>query len=249
MTFTIVARCRDSGQAGVALATVSIAAGGLCPFYTSAGDIIVSQAYANRDTGLAVMHAMQSGTDAAQALDAAKRADPHIGYRQLLVLARSGATLAHSGPTCRPWAGHRTDGDVIVAGNVLAGPQVIERMLGAYRDAAGEPLAERLLRALEAGRDAGGQATADGQMLSERSAMLRVLGAGAHAARPELDLRVDLDASAVHALRHLHTVHAVYAGYSERREADPPNAGSIVGFEAERLKQGGEFASRPSVFR
>lgn len=249
MTFTIVARCPQSGEAGVALATVSIAAGGLCPFYTSEGDIVVSQAYANRDTGLAVVGALHAGRDAAPAMAAALAADAHASYRQLLVLARTGATLAHTGATCRPWAGHIVGDGVIVAGNVLAGRHVIEAMLAAYRGAPGEPLAERLVRALEAGRDAGGQSTADGLGLSERSAMVRVLGGPERAVWPAVDLRIDLDASAVHALRHLYTVHGVYAEYSDRRENDPPHAGSIVGFEAERLKAGGEFARRPSVYR
>ena len=174
---------------------------------------------------------------------------PHAGYRQILLLARDGTLLANGGPDCRPWAGHLVEDDVIVAGNVLAGAIVVESMLAAFKSSAGKPLAERLLAALEGGRDAGGQAGPGGVMLSERSAMLRVLGSGEAAGCPELDLRVDLDNSAVHALRDLHRIHATYDGYSQRRESDPPNSGSIVAFEAEHLRTDPAFGRRPSVYR
>lgn len=249
MTFTVVARCRDSGQAGLALATVSIAAGGLCPFYTQRGDIVVSQAYAARGTGHRIASELERGTSAELAFAAGRTADVHCDFRQLILLSRSGDTLAWTGPDCRPWAGHLASDDVVCAGNVLAGPEVVQAMMQAYRDAAGQPLAERLLRALEAGRMAGGQMTADRVMLSERSAMVRVLGGGEQSGWPALDLRVDLHNSAIDELRRLYQVHAVYAEYADRRENDPPNAGSIVTHEAAQLRRGGVFAGRPSVYR
>lgn len=249
MTFTVMARCRDSGQAGVALATVSIAAGGLCPFFTQRGDIAISQAYAQRMAGYRIASGMEKGETADQAFAAGVAAATHVGYRQLALLSRSGETLAFTGPDCRPWAGHIVDGDVIVAGNVLAGRAVIEAMLAAYKRSLALPLAERLIAALEAGRDSGGQATADGVGLSERSAMVRVLGSGEAAGMPELDLRVDLHNSAIHELRRLYRIHSVYADYSNRRESDPLNAGSIVNYESEMIKRGGIFSERPSVYR
>ncbi|WP_341912089.1 DUF1028 domain-containing protein [Ferrovibrio terrae] len=249
MTFTVVARCRESGQAGLALATVSIAAGGLCPFFTQRGDIAVCQAYASPRIGYRMASGMERGESPDAVFAAARAMDAHPHYRQLILLSRSGETLAYSGSDCRPWAGHIIEDDVVVAGNVLAGRQVIEAMLQVFKASAGESLSERLLLALEAGRDAGGQATADGLGLSERSAMVRVLGSGEAAGWPVLDLRVDLHNSAIHELRRLYQVHGVYAGYSDRRENDPPNAGSIVGYEAEAIKRGGVFSGRPSVYR
>lgn len=249
MTFTIMARCPRTGQAGVALTTVSLAAGGSIPFYTPAGGIICSQAFVCSKDGYLIQNDMIAGATGARALAAVQAADPHIAYRQIMILARSGETLAYTGERCRPWAGHIVDGDLIVAGNVLAGPQVIEAMQKAYHAAAAESLAERLLRALEAGRDAGGQATPDGTGMSERSAMVRVLGAGADAAFPLLDLRVDVHASAVHELRRQHEIHAVYAAYADLRDREAPTAPSLVGYEAEHVRRGGIFAERPSCFR
>lgn len=249
MTFTILARCRRSGQAGLALATVSIAAGGLCPFFTQRGDIVVSQAYAQRVAGYRIASGLERGETPDAAFAAGMTAASHLSYRQLALLSRSGESLAHTGPDCRPWAGHAIEGDVIVAGNVLAGPAVIEAMLSAFKRADGLPLAERLIASLEAGRDAGGQATADGLGLSERSAMVRVLGGADASGWAEIDLRVDLHNSAIHELRRLYNIHSVYGSYSDRRENDPPNSGSIVSYEAEAVKRGGVFSERPSVYR
>ena len=52
MTFTIAGRCTRTGEAGLASATVSLAVGGLCPWFTSSGDIIGSQAYASKRNGV-----------------------------------------------------------------------------------------------------------------------------------------------------------------------------------------------------
>lgn len=249
MTFTIIARCPRSGEAGIAITTVSLAVGGLVPFYTPAGDIIATQAYACAKDGHVMLQAMLAGDRADAAMARARAADPHESYRQFMILARNGDAVAYTGPDCRPWAGDIVDGDVIVAGNVLAGRQVVEAMHRAYRAAMQETLAERLLRALEAGRDAGGQALPDGRAIAERSAMIRVLGAGADAGFPVVDLRVDVHPSAVHELRRIHAIHAVYADYATLRDQHAPAAPSIVAFEAEQLKKGGVFAERPSCFR
>ena len=245
MTFTIMARCRDSGQSGIALATVSLAAGGLVGFYTPRGDIIATQAYARARLGQDILTRMLAGETGAAALAGAARSDPHITYRQVMILSPNGDTIAQTGPNCRSWAGHIIDGDLIVAGNVLAGRHVIEAMRDAWRASAGQGLGERLLRGLEAGRDAGGQATGDGAGLTERSAMVRVLEAGF----PVLDLRVDVHPSAVHELRRIQVMHAVYADYAVLRDEDAPNTPSIVAYEQEKLKSGGVFAERPSCYR
>jgi uncharacterized Ntn-hydrolase superfamily protein len=50
------------------------------------------------------------------------------------------------------WCGHLADRDVSVAGNMLAGPAVIEATLETFKSRAGLPLPERLMAALDAGR-------------------------------------------------------------------------------------------------
>ncbi len=249
MTFTIAARCSRTGEAGLAMATVSLAVGGLCPWFTSNGDVISSQAYASKRDGERMYRAMEEGKSAREAIEVPKMQDPDIDYRQLLILPREGDLLAFSGDKCRPWSGHQIGDDFIVAGNVLAGERVIAAMAAAFQDSKTCDLAERLLRALEAGRDAGGQALPDGTSLTERSASLCVLGAGQDRAIRLHDLRVDMHNSAVTEMRRLFEVLKVHGNYAESRDLRPDQTASMVVFEAEALRAGGIFASRPSCYR
>lgn len=249
MTFTIAARCTRTGEAGLAIATASLAVGGLCPWFTSNGDVISSQAYASKRDGERMYRAMEAGKPAREAIEAPRVQDPDIDYRQLLILPREGDPLAFSGGKCRPWSGHVIGADFIVAGNVLAGERVIAAMAGAFHGSETCDLAERLLRALEAGRDAGGQALPDGTSLTERSASLCVLGAGEDRAIRLHDLRVDMHHSAVNEMRRLFEVHKVHGIYAESRDLRPDQTPSMIEFEAEALRKGGIFASRPSCYR
>ena len=61
MTYTIMARCERTGDTGIGITTASIAVGGLCPFVTTDGDLVSSQAYARPETGLTAMRWLQSG--------------------------------------------------------------------------------------------------------------------------------------------------------------------------------------------
>jgi len=249
MTFTIAARCKRTGEAGLAMATVSLAVGGLCPWFTSNGDVISSQAYASKRDGELMCRALEDGKSAAEALAMPKARDPDVEYRQLLLLPRHGDPIGFTGEKCRPWAGHMIGEDFVTAGNVLAGEHVIAAMAKAFRDSAQRGLGERLLRALEAGRDAGGQALPDATALTERSAALCVLGSGANRAIHTLDLRIDMHGSAVHEMRRLYEVHQVHGVYAESRDLRPKETPSMVVFEAEALRNGGIFASRPSCYR
>lgn len=249
MTFTIAARCPRSGQAGIASATVSLAIGGLCPWFTSHGDVLSSQAFASKRDGYLMSQAMEAGKISQEAIAIPQAKDPDVAYRQLLILPRKGELVAFTGDKCRQWAGHLIDTDCIVAGNVLAGRKVIEAMLDAFKSSAKSDLDERLLLALEAGRDSGGQAMPDGTAVTERSASLRVLGAGEDSGLHLMDFRVDMHHSAVHELRRIFEVNKVYGIYSEKRDRDPSHAPSMMAYEAEELTKGGVFASRPSCYR
>jgi len=233
----------------MAMATVSLAVGGLCPWFTANGDVISSQAYASKRDGALMCRTMNKGSSAAQALAAVQADDPDIAYRQLLILPRDGAPVAFTGDHCRPWAGHITGVDYVVAGNVLAGQHVIRAMADAFLSMNESDLGERLLGALEAGRDAGGQALPDRTGLAERSASLCVLDGGGERTLRSLDLRVDMHHSAVHELRRLFEVNRVYGVYADRRDRMPADTPSMVAFEAQALREGGIFASRPSCYR
>jgi len=240
MTFTVLASCKHTGQVGIGIATASIAVGGLCPFYTDAGDIITSQAFARPEIGLAVMRHLQERLPLSEIGALLAQADEHLGYRQIAVLTRDARMWVHTGTQCRPWCGHETAEDFVVMGNFLAGRHVVDSMASTCRETASEPLAERLLRTLEAGRDAGGQADANGRHARERSAAIRVVGSTdaslVHdAAVAPIDLRIDLHADAVTALRELYVVCAKVPTYNALRSSRPGSTPALGVWEAENM--------------
>jgi uncharacterized Ntn-hydrolase superfamily protein len=123
--------------------------------------------------------------------------DAGAAQRQLHVLGAAGAGAAHTGSACIDWCGHAVHDDFSVAGNMLAGPQVLAATAEAFARTAGRPLAERLLAAMAAGEAAGGDKR------GKQSAALRIHGDEDH---PELDLRVDDHAEPVRELHRLYDV-------------------------------------------
>ena len=116
-------------------------------------------------------------------------------------------------------------------GNSLMGRSTLEGMIDRFRAAAAASLEERLMGGLEGGRDAGGQADAEGRPYRERSAAILVLGGSEDPAAAALDLRVDLDADALSALRTLLETCRPVATYNRLRADDPPQTPAIADWE------------------
>jgi uncharacterized Ntn-hydrolase superfamily protein len=124
-------------------------------------------------------------------------ADAGRAQRQLHLLGAAGTAAAHTGDECIGWCGHRVFEGFSVAGNMLAGPQVLQATIDAFVAHAMLPLPERLIEAMSAGEAAGGDKR------GKQSAALRIHGDEDHA---ELDLRVDDHAEPMAELRRLYTV-------------------------------------------
>ena len=220
MTYTILAKCPETNRLGVAIATYSLGVGGYCPFFARDKAVLSTQAFANPALGPLALASLTSGRSPKQALDDLAAADPGFAYRQVSIVAADGDVAMHTGGNCRTWAGHETGDGFAAFGNVLAGEATVRAITEAYRASAGKELAERLLLALQAGHDAGGQAAADGTALPERSAALVVRGQDI---TRDIDLRVDLHDSAVTELRRVHAGYAPYVEYYALRANDPEN--------------------------
>jgi uncharacterized Ntn-hydrolase superfamily protein len=156
----------------------------------------------------------------ARVLEELQLNDPDFAYRQIAVIDREGRAAAHSGPKTRGYSGHQVGDGYVAMGNVLAGHHVVEAIAAGYEAKPDESFERRLLRAIEAGRDAGGQVGNDGH-LTERSAAVVVYGAHDHA---ELDLRVDLHDKAVDELRRAFEEYELYRGYYRDRGKNPRDA-------------------------
>ena len=152
----------------MAVCTKHFAVGAMVPHAASRVGAVATQAETNPLLGVRALAMMRAGIPAGQALIKALQAsDAEFDLRQVHVVDSHGRAVAWTGRQCVDWAGHHTLDDVFasVAGNMLAGPQVLEAMATAFRrvsspealaKASPLPLAERLVAALAAGQAAGG---------------------------------------------------------------------------------------------
>ena len=196
MTWSILARDAD-GRFGVAIASRFFAVGALCVHTRRGVGALSTQALLNPLYGPAGLDRLGAGAPAAAVVAELTAADNGRAHRQLHVLPSRGAPAAYTGAQCVDWCGHLLFDDFSVAGNMLAGPQVIAATADAYRQAEGRPFAERLLAALSAGEAAGGDKR------GKQAAALRIQGSEDHA---ELDIRVDDHAEPIIELRRLHAI-------------------------------------------
>jgi len=155
-TFSIVARDMTVGAFGVAVATARPAVGALVPFVSLHG-AIATQARVSTDIGRRAIAMLEQGVPVGVALRTLLEGDPDREIRQVHGVDAAG-TFCHTGADCISWCGHHDGGDFTVAGNMLAGPQVIEAMPKAFLAGRGDgkEFSECLLLALEAGQAAGG---------------------------------------------------------------------------------------------
>jgi uncharacterized Ntn-hydrolase superfamily protein len=232
MTFTLLARCPSTGQVGIGIATYSICVGIYCNGLRGNGGAAMTQAFVNQANNTLALNLLAKGFSPACVLDELKANDADAEYRQIAIVDRNGQAVGYSGPKTRGWSGHVVGDGYVSMGNVLAGPRVVEAIAKGYEAASSDSFERRLLRAIEAGRDAGGQVGNEGHM-TERSAAVRVYGEHDHA---ELDLRVDLHDKAVDELRRAFEEYELYRGYYRDRGKNPRNAISQAEFVA-RLTQ------------
>jgi len=155
MTFSIVAIDRDNGDLGVAVESKFPNAGVSIPFAKAGVGAIATQAYCNTGFGPRGLTLLENGADAQQALDILIQGDAERDYRQVGIVDAAGRTAAFTGANCFDWCGGIQGDGFTVQGNVLAGAGVVEAMAESFRSGSG-PLAPRLLAALAAGQEAGG---------------------------------------------------------------------------------------------
>lgn len=181
MTFSIVARCATTGAFGVAVASSSPAVAARCAYARSGVGAVASQNVTDPTLGPRGLDLMVLGASAEQAVAALRDSSDHMAYRQVLVIDRLGRTAIHSGEKALGIWSTAHDEDVACGGNLLADAGVPAAMCEGFRAAIG-PLGDRLVAAMRAGLDAGGEA---GPI---RSAGMKLVDT---VSWPVADLRVD----------------------------------------------------------
>jgi uncharacterized Ntn-hydrolase superfamily protein len=161
MTYSILVHDPVTGAFGAAVASRFFAVGALCTHADGRVGALSTQALVNPMYGPDGMALLRQGLSAQEVVDRLVSPDPGRDQRQLHVIDSQARVAQHTGAGCVTWAGQVFGTGVSVAGNMLAGPAVLEAMLAGYAGATG-PLALRLIVALQAGEDAGGKARACG---------------------------------------------------------------------------------------
>jgi uncharacterized Ntn-hydrolase superfamily protein len=182
MTWSIVAHEPATGAFAVAVTTCSFAVGANCPYVRSGVGAVSTQSLTNRYLGPAVLDAIERGLAPAEAIEVALGPDEGRHLRQVHAVDGMGRTAAWTGRHCVTWCGERTADHVSVAGNMLAGPEVVGATFDTFRARADLELPERLMAALEAGEASGGDRRG-----RQSAAMLLTTTEDF----PDLDIRVD----------------------------------------------------------
>ncbi len=197
MTWSILAHDPKTGAFGVAVTTCAFAVGAFCPHILPGKGCLSTQATTNPLYGVDGLALLSDGLAADQALERLVMADPMQARRQLHILDASGRIAQHTGADCVTWAGAVRGERVSVAGNMLAGPQVVQATLNRFLATEGLPLGERFLAALDAGQSVGGDKR------GKQSAAIKIMLDQPY---PLVDIRVDDHPEPLAELRRLYGI-------------------------------------------
>ena len=183
-TFTIVARCETTGALGICLASSPLNVAARCPYVRVGVGAVSTQANTNPKLGPAALDLLEAGHSPAEVIETLRAQDEWIDYRQIGIVDVMGRSAVFTGDKTNAWTGHETGPGFVAMGNKLVGEHVVAAIAESFRSSAAEPLLEeRLMGAIEAGRDAGGQE------IGHLSGGMVVHGNDAH---PRTDLRIEM---------------------------------------------------------
>jgi uncharacterized Ntn-hydrolase superfamily protein len=205
-TFSIVACDLDAGEWGVAVASKFLAVGAVVPWARAGIGAVATQSYANTTFGPAGLELLSQGYSAHDTLNGLLAADEGRAQRQVGIVDAQGGAATFTGGECYAWAGGRTGRSFAAQGNILAGPDVVDRMAQSFEESVGV-LADRLIAALYAGQQAGGDSR--GQ---QSAAILVVRSKSGYAGFNDrsVDLRVDDHATPILELQRVLQIHQLY---------------------------------------
>jgi uncharacterized Ntn-hydrolase superfamily protein len=215
VTFTLLGRCPRTGQLGAAVTTSDLAVGARVPFAAAGLAVAVTQHRTDPRLGPRLLDLLRSGCTPQEAVDATAASTPHHEWRQIAVLDAHGAHAAFSGAIVTPHVAALPGADCLAVGNMLVGEGVAPALVAGFEADPSAPLAERLVRGLRAGEEAGGETG------TLRSAALLVVERESF---PLVDLRVDDDPRPLDALARLWDAYAPWTRDFVRRALDPDRA-------------------------
>jgi uncharacterized Ntn-hydrolase superfamily protein len=215
MTFSIAGRCSRTGMLGAVVTTSSMSVGSRCAYATAGVGAALTQHRTDPRLGPKMLERLAQGATPEAIMRDLEATEPGIGWRQLAVIGAEGPGAFFNGEKITSVAKGQVGRDCVAIGNILRNTGVVDAMVETFEGNADQPLAERLLRAIEAGEAAGGE------LKQVKSAGLVV----AHEESfPFVDLRVDLSPQPLVQLRFLWELYQPTADAYVTRAVDPDNA-------------------------
>jgi uncharacterized Ntn-hydrolase superfamily protein len=219
MTYSLIGHCARTGQFGCAVTTSSLAVGARVPHARAGVGAILTQHRTDPRLGPRGLDLLASGCSAEETLAALVASTPDHAWRQLAAMDRHGRTAHVHGAKVKPALGAAHARGCVALGNILAHERVPAAMAEAFLAAEAEPLAERLMRALEAGEAAGGEG---------RPVISAALLVVEREVFPLVDLRVDEAPEAISALRALWNAYAPQVELYLTRAVNPDAAPGVT---------------------
>ncbi|GAA0229258.1 DUF1028 domain-containing protein [Haladaptatus pallidirubidus] len=241
-TFSIVARDPERDAVGVAVQSKFVGVGAVVPFVSAGAGAVATQSYANVAYGPDGLDLLRSGRPADEVVMELTGADPEFESRQVGIVGRDGSVAAFTGDDCFDYAGDAQGENYTVQGNILENRETLEAMAETFEETEGD-LPERLIAALHAGNDAGGDKR------GEQSAALYVAKPeGGYDGRNDrwVDVRVDDHETPIDELERVFKIYDVTL--LERAEPDETRelSGRTASEVAETLVDLGFFEETPS---
>jgi len=208
-TFSIVAYDPNSGEFGIAVQSKFLACAALVSWAKGGVGAIATQSLANLDYGDVGLKLLEKGYSAEKVLETLLALDDDPSCRQVGIVDRNGNAAAYTGDACAPWCGHITGENYTCQGNILVGEETVIKMSEDFEKNTHLLLAERLVSALAAGQQAGGDSR--GQ---QAAGLLIVKENGSYGGYTDkvIDLRVDDDPKPIDKLSRLLSLHRIYFG-------------------------------------
>jgi len=205
-TYSIVARDSVTGEMGVAVQSHWFSVGSIVSWGEAGVGVVATQSFVNPSFGIKGLELLKSGKSPQEAVDELIAADDGRDVRQLAILDVKGRSASYTGKNCIPEAGSIAKDNYSVQANMMLTDKVWGAMSEAFENSAG-PLAERMIAALEAAQNAGGD------IRGQQSACLLIVKGKATGNPWEdkfIDLRVDDHTEAVKEIKRLLKVYRAY---------------------------------------
>jgi uncharacterized Ntn-hydrolase superfamily protein len=215
MTFSIAGRCARTGMLGAVVTTSAMGVGSRCAWAEAGVGAALTQHRTDPRLGPIMLGHLKSGRAPEAIVRDLEKSDPNLRWRQLALIDKDESGAFFNGAKITSIHKGRVGRDCVAVGNIIRTPQVVDAMVESFEQNEGQPLAERLMRAIEAGQAAGGE------LKQLKSAGLLVVHRESF---PFVDLRIDLSPRPLEELRFLWELYQPAANDYVVRAVDPDRA-------------------------